>query len=292
MSKKLIIYLSGGIGNQLFQYFFGMSYSKILKRELHIDHITGFYTDFTFKRNFEIPLSSFEKTKSYKFSFLFFRTIRKLFNIECFKILNNLFITENKLKKDLKILENNSHIEKIFIIGDFQDEEYFKNQKFEIKATLNLDKTKNTKIDNILNNLDFENSVAIGARFYEEMSEKEHHLVGGITPISFYNNSIKIFDRKLKDPKYVIFSLEDNEILKKLNLSEKNSLFINSDTIKCSSLDKLLFMSNFKNFIISNSSFYWWAAYLAEIKFKRINIIATDNYINSKTVPSRWNNLN
>lgn len=59
MSKKLIIYLSGVIGNQLFQYFFGMSYSKILKRELHIDHITGFYTDFTFKRNFEIPLSSY-----------------------------------------------------------------------------------------------------------------------------------------------------------------------------------------------------------------------------------------
>ena len=292
MNKKLIVYLSGGLGNQLFQYFFGMSYSKTLKRKLHIDHRTGFYTDFAFKRNFEIPLSSFEKTKTYSLSFLFFRIIRKLFKIEYFKIFNNIFITENKLKKDFKTLEKNSQIEKIFIIGDFQDEEYFKNHKFEIKETLNLDKIENKKINDILNNLDFENSVAIGGRFYEEMSEKEHHLVGGITPISFYNDSIKIFNKKLKDPKYVIFSVEDTEILKKLNVSEKNSLFINSHTLKSSSLDKLLFMSNFKNFIISNSSFYWWAAYLAEIKFKKINIIPTDNFYYPKTVPSRWNNLN
>ena len=130
MNKKLIVYLSGGLGNQLFQYFFGMSYSKTLKRKLHIDHRTGFYTDFAFKRNFEIPLSSFEKTKTYSLSFLFFRIIRKLFKIEYFKIFNNIFITENKLKKDFKTLEKNSQIEKIFIIGDFQDEEYFKNHKF------------------------------------------------------------------------------------------------------------------------------------------------------------------
>lgn len=292
MNKKLIVYLSGGLGNQLFQYFFGMSYSKTLKRKLHLDHRTGFSTDFAFKRNFEIPLSSFEKTKTYSLSFLFFRIIRKLFKIKYFKIFNNVFITEDELKKDFKTLEKNSQIEKIFIIGDFQDEEYFKNHKFEIKETLNLDKIKNKKINDILDNLDFENSVAIGCRFYEEMSEKEHHLVGGITPISFYNDSIKIFNKKLKDPKYVIFSVEDTEILKKLNVSEKNSLFINTHTLKSSSLDKLLFMSNFKNFIISNSSFYWWAAYLAEIKYKKINIIPTDNFYYSKTVPSRWNNLN
>jgi hypothetical protein len=50
-------------------------------------------------------------------------------------------------------------------------------------------------------------------------------------------------------------------------------------------------MSNFKNFIISNSSFYWWAAYFAEMKYGKINMVASNNFFDDKTIPDRWKTL-
>ena len=99
MKKKLIVYLSGGMGNQLFQYFFGMSIAKNSNRKLYLDNKTSFLTDFAYKRSFEIPISNLEITKSFIFYFLFFRIIRKFFKMEKFKLFNNMFITENELKK-------------------------------------------------------------------------------------------------------------------------------------------------------------------------------------------------
>lgn len=279
------------MGNQLFQYFFGMSYAKIFNRKLHIDNKTSFVTDFAFKRSFEIPISNFKNIKSYSLSFLFFRIIRKLFKKEVFKIFDNLFITENELKRNKNFFEKNLNINKIFIIGNFQNEKYFEKDKIEIKKSLDLMEIKNNKIIEIISRLDLENTVAVGMRFYEELSKDKQHLVGDVTPISFYNKSIELFNRKLINPSYVIFSFKDNEILRKLNVTKDKVMFINDQTIKCENIEKLLMMSNFKNFIISNSSFYWWAAYFAEMKYGKINIVPTDNFFDDRTVPNRWKTL-
>jgi hypothetical protein len=291
VNKKLIVYLSGGMGNQLFQYFFGVSYSKILNRKLYIENKTSFLTDFAFKRNFEIPLISLENTKSYTLSFLFYRIIRKLFKKKILKIFNNLFITENVLKKNKDVLEKNSNINRIFIIGDFQNEKYFEKDKIETKNSLNLGEIKNNKILEVFKNLDLKNSVAIGMRFYEELSKNKRHLVGDVAPLSFYNESIELFEKKLDNPKYIIFSFKDHEMLKKLNISKQKVVFINDQTIQCENIEKFLMMSNFKNFIISNSSFYWWAAYFAEMKYGKINMVASNNFFDDKTIPDRWKTL-
>ena len=291
MNKKLIVYLSGGMGNQLFQYFFGMSYSKILNRKLYIENKTSFLTDFAFKRNFEIPLISLENTKSYTLSFLFFRIIRRIFKKKIFKIFNNLFITEKELKKNKDILKKNANVKNIFVIGDFQDEKYFEKDKIDTKNTLNFGEIKNNKIIEVFKSLDLKNSVAIGMRFYEELSKNKQHLVGDVTPLSFYNHAIGLFEKKLENPKYIIFSFKEHEMLKKLNISKEKVVFINDQTIQCKNIEKLLMMSNFKNFIISNSSFYWWAAYFAEMKYGKINIVATNNFYDHRTIPDRWKTL-
>ena len=57
--------------------------------------------------------------------------------------------------------------------------------------------------------------------------------------------------------------------------------------MKADDLNYLLLMSCFSNFIISNSSFYWWGAYLANFN-KDIKIVASKKFVNINTVPKIW----
>ena len=79
------------------------------------------------------------------------------------------------------------------------------------------------------------------------------------------------------------------DIKKKINIKSKiiskHSNYLGSD------LDYLILMSKFKNFIISNSSFYWWAAYISEMKGE-IKIKCSNKFVNFSTVPKRWNKNN
>ena len=290
MKKKLVLYLSGGLGNQLFQYFFGKSYAKNSDRELIIDNVSGFKTDFAFKRKYELPLIKNEKMKVRLFLFLFFRFLRKIFNVKHLRFFSNIFISEEKLFEDKNFFDDNALVKNIYIIGNFQNENYFKKSKFEILKNLDLNKVKNQDLIRKVKEFEVEKTVAIGVRLFEEMPGKSKINVGGVEEISFYNNSIEFFMKKIKNPKFVIFSTDHNSLLDKLDIKSNNVLFINSKTIKCKSTDKLLLMSSYKNFIISNSSFYWWAAYLSEMKFEKINIIASKKFYNKQTLPLRWNN--
>ena len=135
--------MSGGLGNQLFQYFFGKSYAKNSDRELIIDNVSGFKTDFAFKRKYELPLIKNEKMKVRLFLFLFFRFLRKIFNVKHLRFFSNIFISEEKLFEDKNFFDDNALVKNIYIIGNFQNENYFKKSKFEILKNLDLNKVKN-----------------------------------------------------------------------------------------------------------------------------------------------------
>ena len=69
MSKKLVVRIANGLGNQLFMYASAYSLAKQLDRELLIDEKSGFLNE---KRKIKYELSSFNITsklsaKEYKF---------------------------------------------------------------------------------------------------------------------------------------------------------------------------------------------------------------------------------
>ena len=292
MSKKnLIIHMEGGFGNQLFQYFFGKSYAKKFNRNLYFDNKTGFISDITYKRKFELPIIDSRLLKSYIFFFICFRLIRKIFKINKIKLFNSIFVSEKKIVNNNFFFEKYSNIKNIFVIGNFQNEKYFENSKKEILKTLKFNEDKSFNFFKKYNSLDIENTVALGIRVFEEAPTKDLNKLGGIESIDFYTNSINFFKKKLNDPTFVIFSTTKNQYIENLNISKDKFIHISNSNTSFSAQEKIILMSKFKYFIISNSTFYWWAAYISEINNGKIDIISSKNFVNHETVPTRWKKI-
>ena len=64
MAKKIYLHLSGGIGNQLFQYAVAKNLSIIHNAELILDKSTGFITDLKYKRKFSLRHIKFNKLQN------------------------------------------------------------------------------------------------------------------------------------------------------------------------------------------------------------------------------------
>ena len=109
MERKIYLQISGGLGNQLFQYAFAKNLSIKLNARLIIDDVTGFLLDRKFKRKKSLPKNfHYEKIKIFDF----FKN--ELFNIykknfflkkKNFLFLNNILFDETKTNKFEKDIE-------------------------------------------------------------------------------------------------------------------------------------------------------------------------------------------
>jgi hypothetical protein len=286
MKKKIYISLIGGLGNQLFQYSCALNLAYKLNAKLIIDDKTGFLFDNIYKRKLSLP----KKFLKNKISFLdtlfliFLRLIKKIiYNKKIFyKIFNYMIIDETKSKKYLEnFYDKTKNENKIYLIGFFQSEKYFfENRKKIIKKIL---KNKLYKFKQKIDN----DSLMVGIRMYEEVPNNDFKKFGGLENFKYYNEAIKIFKKKYKNLDLFIFSSLNKRKFFEKKINYKFSNFNIDKLNNLSEYEFLLLCSNFSKFIISNSSFYWWAAYLGNF-MKPIKIIYSKKFLNKSTIPFKW----
>lgn len=284
MSIKLK--LTGGLGNQMFQFAAGYSLAKRRNKELNLDlswfnrrHLhNGFELDDVFniysKVDFLNRPFSFKKFNLKEFFIKIDRTY-KTFDEPHFQYTPKIDIIP----------------EHCFLRGYWQSEKYFKDFASEIKRIYTFNRPldeENSKIaQDIINN----KSVSLHIRRGDFLLKRNHKHQVDLT--KYYSDAVKSVLKNYTSPKFYIFT-DDFDWVSKNNFIETNYVFVKINQEKNSFLDMQL-MSLCDVNIIANSSFSWWSAWLNNKSDK--TIFAPKHWFNDTSIitddliPKSWNKI-
>lgn len=288
-----IISLNGGLGNQLFQYSFGLA----------IKYEYGYEVKFCKK---------FINKSQLSIEDIFDIKISEPFEEDYRKILGKLFINSQLRNITNRIIKkfgvNSFHnfevedyknpflslpnLDNKFFFGYWQNFNYFFSHMKKIKKNLKF-KFENQPLIKFLNlKNDYSNIVCLHIRLGDYSSKKNLRVFSKI-PINYYLRSINVFERIYKNPIFILFTNE----FEKVNNSIKHKLnVIPASNLGFGEKNDFYLMSLCDSFIFSNSTFSIWAAYLSQKK--DINFTKPDSWYISNDIekannyyPSNWNCL-
>ena len=267
----IFVDIMGGIGNQLFQY--------AAAKSLAIDKNSTFLMN----------LDDYSREDAQKVDHVEFKLNH--FNVDSSKQITEDEINAygdvktiiEPLSSDnfAKFININEHSGNIHLKGYWQNENYFKHNESIIRNELTVKTPPNTKNQKMLNEIDESNSVCLSFRRGEYL---DPYFIAqfGICTEEYYKNAINFISKRVSNPTFFIFSddvewIEDNV---KLNYP---TIPVNFNGVGFE-YEELRLMYSCKHFILANSSFSWWGAWLSNNKNK--NVFAPNPWFNSYTKQS------
>jgi hypothetical protein len=256
----IIVKLMGGMGNQMFQYAVAKSMSVKYDIPFFMDRT---YLDTVDFRNYDLDLYNIES--NILTSFVTSKFVEEGWGD--FKFKSEIYNIFDQLDKD----------ENIYLIGYFQNIGYtdpiydILKKEFTLKNPIS-----NEKSLELFKEIKNCNSVMINVRRTDFVNNSFH----GTMDVDYYNRAINIINENVENPKFFIFS--DDIDWCKDNLKNINNSFIVDHSYKGDRFGEYLeLMKNCKHYIIPNSSFAWWSAYLNDNKDK-IVITPKNWFVNEK----------
>jgi hypothetical protein len=298
--SKIIVFLMGGLGNQMFQYSAGFDFARKINGELFLD--TTFLNDrfpragFTYRKydldvfNINPQFTKLSKISSslkipgvWLFSDLMMTKLQNKFgNLEVVRERDN-----NYFSKLNEAIETNS--KNYFLFGYFQSEKYFIDSAKELRNEFSF---KNEFSDNekkIADRIKNLNSVSIHIRRGDYITSKKAKRVMKEFGSDYYKKAIGEISKKISDPHFFVFS-DDIEWCKENLKIEFPTEYLGNDTAGYKNSRHLQLMSLCKHNIIANSSFSWWGAWLNNNPEKIV--IAPKDWFNDRDendlVPRVW----
>jgi hypothetical protein len=288
--KKVIARIYGGLGNQLFIYSAARRLSIKNNSELIIDNVSGFANDVKYKRVYQLSKFNIKCRLANKSERLepFFDIRRKIgitktrFIPKC----KNTWYIQNGIGFDPRMLELKLN-GLIRIEGYWQSEDYFKDISEIIKNDLKLIIQVDNKNDLVAQDIAKNNSIAVHFRFFDtNISECSENVEN-----TYYEKAYQYIESIISNPHYYVFSDMPKLAYEKFTMIGKcfTVIDINNDLIDGSIYDFWL-MSQCQHFIIANSTFSWWGAWLSPNKNKIVvapNLPGTNWNIENR-IPKEW----
>ncbi len=282
----------GGLGNQMFQYAFGLKMALKNNSELKLD--TNFYSTQR-KRHFELGVFDIKIKRASN------REIAKVkYGLGISHLINfeNFLSFKNKLKPKSYISQSSVFSNPnllniagdIYLDGHWQDERYFKDIENAVREEFTFKPLSDDNNKTMLEKIKKSNSVSVHVRRGDYINNLETKKVHGIDLSGYYLKAVEYINKKLPNPKYFVFS-DDIDWCKKHVKYEGEMIFVDINE-KESNYEDMRLMGCCKHNIVTNSSFSWWGAWLNNNKDKIV--IAPKKWFSIKSpferdiIPASW----
>ena len=286
----------GGLGNQLFQYALARNLALKNNTDLQLDTLEfATYPHHKYSlQHFNIieqeateeELRHFHNIKAYIASEKFSYKIIKKLKLEKYVLFSRGYIKEFQSTYDPKILDITGDV---YLDGYWQSEKYFKNIRETLLKDLTLKKPmsdQGKKFQDEIHSKEMPVSLHIRrGDFANNPVQSKFH---GVTPLEHHYAGIKIITEKHPNPHFFVFS-DSIEWARENFKTSYPTTFIDLGVEK--NYEELMLMSFCKHHILSNSTFGWWGAWLAQSKDQIV--VAPKKWFNksidlSDLMPEDW----
>lgn len=284
----IILKSIGGLGNQMFEIAFARMISLEYGDDIYID--CSVYKKYKIRKFSILNLNIGESIKfidqsdlKYKEK-IYLKITQKIYHVyqKIVKIITNKRRIGNKSFSFLSKLglyynfddyyydfvKSNSRIKCIY--GYFQSEKYFEKYKSIIRNELKVKKEVTSRERELLKEIQNCNSVGVSIRIGDDYVNSNEL---NVCSQKYYYEAMDKILEKNEDVVFYIFSDSIEKVKEKFNFKYKVKYIEGFNDY-----ESLRLLYNCKDFIISNSSFSWWGAYLSDNEEKVI------------IAPSKWYN--
>ena len=251
--KKMIVRLSGGLGNQLFQYSLARSMSHKVDKDVYIG-ASSYFRDR--KRHYDL--------NGYKLKIKRAPLWLDFFCEFMFLLLGKFAISSKLVSKEdgwFKYDANIFETEAIYLCGCWQNLNYFEDIRDELKEEIILT-SKMTDEQLLIKKLVREKeSVAVHIRrgdYLEALTSQIYETQS----LDYYTDAINDIRSKVTNPLFCVFS-DDIEWCKE-HFKHLDDVVFPGQISAGDALVEFELMKNCHHFIISNSTFSWWASWLGK----------------------------
>lgn len=295
MTKNITAYLNGGIGNQMFQYATARSLALRRGAELVVDDWSGFVRDFQYRSHYELGalLIQARTTRSwerlpiwlYRWEHRQGRAKTEFFESRWY----GDFITETQFTY-LPQVRQFTPQRKTWQVGYWQSPMYFQDHAATLRAELMPPTPTQLRFLALGEELQRSESVALGVRLYEESTNPGIHAHGGqLKSVAEIRTAVAHLRIQQPQARFYVFCTHRSPLLAQLGLPD-DAVSVTRDDGYDGTLETLWLLTRCRHHIFTNSSYYWWGAWLsAAVRgAEGQRILAADNFINRDSLCVGW----
>lgn len=266
---KLIPRIFGGLGNQIFIYAAARRIALVNNAELLLDDVSGFAYDTVYQRHYQLDHFNIPCRKATALERLepfsrLRRALKRKWN-QRLPFAQRAYLVQEGIDYDPRLLGFKPQ-GMVYLEGYWQSENYFKDVADTIRQDLQIKPPTDAANLAMAARIHSGTAVAVHVRFFDEP-----HATGiNNAPCDYYARAVEEMERLAPAAHYYLFSDQPEAARARIPLPDARVTLVAHNQGDENAYADLWLMTQCQHFIIANSTFSWWGAWLANKPGKQV----------------------